>query len=519
MESTIIYSIHDAEVGGTQLWMEDHVGVVVTDGLFSVVLGGTVPLSADVLAGHGGGGGGGGSLRYLQVQLSGQPPIMPRTQLVSTPYSVATIRVDGDLVTAPGELHMFNADSAATVDVQAKEESGKKKAKFKAGAELAGSVNRREVSISSDEDSGSITIDEGGVHRLRALSTGSGGGGGTVSLSLSNVCCLDDDSDGDGVPNYGVALHSNDSGNRVAIKTKGTGADANKTAACSAISTIPIVGGLVSRLSCTIDDDSDGDPEISVISSCDSSGASQVMEKKGLNAVNVKLARTISGSSSSLTAMDALDMDSDDDGLMDRSVTSSCDATGAKHAINTKGTGANNAHTRVVSRTFEGGADVDVSADGDGDGHDEATIKFTAQAEDADNAVGCDMGMSVDIDDDGDDECAAEVTTSDKFAQVRGFKVDIAGASRNSFETSCDSAGAKLVLDRDTGRSKGFMRVAPEGPSISLEHEFSQVFDVGTAVDSNADAFEECKRIWNDARPGRQSIRKCPFVSRRQRIG
>ena len=97
---TIIYSIHDAPVGGTQLWMEDHVGVVVTDGLFSVELGTTVPITAEMLHGSGGGGGG-GSLRYLQVQLSGQPPIMPRTQLVAAPYAVASHSVSGDIETFP----------------------------------------------------------------------------------------------------------------------------------------------------------------------------------------------------------------------------------------------------------------------------------------------------------------------------------------------------------------------------------------------------------------------------------
>ena len=97
---TIVYSIHDAEVGGTQLWMEDHVGVVVTDGLFSVQLGSSVPLTSDILTGHGGGGGG-GLLRYLQVQISGQPPIMPRTQLVAAPYAVASHSVSGDIETFP----------------------------------------------------------------------------------------------------------------------------------------------------------------------------------------------------------------------------------------------------------------------------------------------------------------------------------------------------------------------------------------------------------------------------------
>ncbi len=113
---TLIYSIHDAPVGGTQLWMEDHVGVTVTDGLFTVELGSTVPLSADIVAGSGGGGGGGGgAIRYLQVQISGQPPITPRTPLTASPYSVATQRVSGDVQTLPGEM-IIHCTACSAVD-------------------------------------------------------------------------------------------------------------------------------------------------------------------------------------------------------------------------------------------------------------------------------------------------------------------------------------------------------------------------------------------------------------------
>ncbi len=114
---TIIYSIHDAPVGGTQLWLEDHVGVVVTGGLFSVELGSTVPLTADILAGSGGGGG--GATRYLQVQIAGQPPISPRTPLVSSPYSVATSRVSGDIQTAPGRVIVKRCSDTKRIGIRA----------------------------------------------------------------------------------------------------------------------------------------------------------------------------------------------------------------------------------------------------------------------------------------------------------------------------------------------------------------------------------------------------------------
>ena len=100
---TITFSIYDVPTAGSPLWTEDHPGVVVTNGLFTAELGTTVPLSADILTGSGGGGGG-GAVRYLQVQISGEPPIAPRLRLGSAPYSVASSRVSGDIETAPGSI-------------------------------------------------------------------------------------------------------------------------------------------------------------------------------------------------------------------------------------------------------------------------------------------------------------------------------------------------------------------------------------------------------------------------------
>jgi hypothetical protein len=79
-------------------------------------------------------------------------------------------------------------------------------------------------------------------------------------------------------------------------------------------------------------------------------------------------------------------------------------------------------------------------------------------------------GVLMDNDDDGDGtpECSAEVSTSDKFAQVRGFKVEISGRS-SSFGTVCDSNGVSSSLDIDD-----------DGDSVP-ESEISQILTPTTS--------------------------------------
>jgi hypothetical protein len=260
----ITYRVFEAPSGGAPLWTEVHASVPVADGLFSALLGSTVPLSADVF----GGGGSGGALappRYLEVTVGGAT-LTPRLALSSVPSALSSSRVTGDIETAPGLIVMGDSltDNYATF--------GEK-------------VNQ-------------------GLHAA----------GGALASGKT-------------------------------LLTFG----------------------------------------------CDGTSASQVMEKKGLNAVNVKLARTISSPPSGPLAQDYLDVDSDDDGVMDKSVSSSCDATGARLkvtnlgssgedgvellslpasssvAIKTKGTGAAN-NRSITSTTDPEAATVILSADLDGDG-------------------------------------------------------------------------------------------------------------------------------------------------------
>ena len=98
----ITYGIYDVPTGGFPLWTEAHPGVTVAKGLFSSTLGSIVPLSSDVLSSPPGLPGS-STARYLEVVVNGTP-IVPRTQMVASPYAVASSRVSGDIETAPGSL-------------------------------------------------------------------------------------------------------------------------------------------------------------------------------------------------------------------------------------------------------------------------------------------------------------------------------------------------------------------------------------------------------------------------------
>jgi hypothetical protein len=96
------FSIWDQESGGIDaLWSETQ-AVEVTDGLFDVFLGDVNALSPDVFTYAEGES----ELRYLQIQVSGDDPMTPRTQIGKTPNSFVSSRVLGDVQTGQGFIRM-----------------------------------------------------------------------------------------------------------------------------------------------------------------------------------------------------------------------------------------------------------------------------------------------------------------------------------------------------------------------------------------------------------------------------
>ena len=72
------FSIFDAQADGTLLWSEVHAATDVIQGVFRVELGIYETLDAELLAGE----------RWLEIQVNGQDPLVPRQSVISVPYAL-----------------------------------------------------------------------------------------------------------------------------------------------------------------------------------------------------------------------------------------------------------------------------------------------------------------------------------------------------------------------------------------------------------------------------------------------
>ena len=97
----ITFTLWDAPTGGAMVASEIQ-NVTVTDGLFSANL----EYDGEKFAG--------GSSRYLQYQIQGDPPITPRVLMTSSPYSLISSRVSGDIETSAGELKLRRGSVSAS---------------------------------------------------------------------------------------------------------------------------------------------------------------------------------------------------------------------------------------------------------------------------------------------------------------------------------------------------------------------------------------------------------------------
>ncbi len=80
------FRLYSDSIGGVPLFAELQTGVPVTDGLFSVTIGKTNPLSNDLFT---------GPIRFLGTQVGADPETTPRIRLTTAPYAFRTASVDG----------------------------------------------------------------------------------------------------------------------------------------------------------------------------------------------------------------------------------------------------------------------------------------------------------------------------------------------------------------------------------------------------------------------------------------
>lgn len=99
----ITYRLFETSSSTQVLWQETQL-VNVADGLFSVILGTSVPLDFSVIGYN-------PDSLWLEIQIGADPPISPRTKFTSTPFSSVAHGLRGDVLTAPGMLRILDPDS------------------------------------------------------------------------------------------------------------------------------------------------------------------------------------------------------------------------------------------------------------------------------------------------------------------------------------------------------------------------------------------------------------------------
>jgi hypothetical protein len=94
---TIMFSIWHNRTGGQAVWTESH-AVETQGGMFTVYLGSVNPLNAEAFTVTS------MDSAFLQVQVFGDAPMFPRAILGTSPTSIFTSRISGDIFTEPGRL-------------------------------------------------------------------------------------------------------------------------------------------------------------------------------------------------------------------------------------------------------------------------------------------------------------------------------------------------------------------------------------------------------------------------------
>lgn len=81
---TLTFRLYDAETGGTKVWEEIQLNIVLTGGRFNVLLGQVTPLDVDW-----------STPLWLSVQVGPEPEMTPRQQITSVPLAIRAERAEG----------------------------------------------------------------------------------------------------------------------------------------------------------------------------------------------------------------------------------------------------------------------------------------------------------------------------------------------------------------------------------------------------------------------------------------
>ncbi len=243
-----------------------------------------------------------GTLSRWKAGMSGSTTGTIRMQATpDSALSVLDTDSDGDGV-PESEISQFLTPTTSSVAINTKGTGADKNRSISSSCDDVAAIH----SLATDDDGD-------GIAEYRAVCTVTDADGDQGS----DMRCVAD-SDDDGVSENEASFGVTPTTSSVAIKTKGTGADANKTATLSAVAS----SGSYANLACAIDDDGDTVPESEISQVLTPTTSSMAIKTKGTGASNN---RSISSTCDDITAVHSLATDSDGDGLADRVVSSSVD--------------------------------------------------------------------------------------------------------------------------------------------------------------------------------------------------
>jgi hypothetical protein len=438
----LTFRIYDAPTGGAPLWTELQSSVAVTNGLFTVMLGSVTPLSLDVLAPAGSDG----MIpidRFLEVQVASDPPLAPRVRLGSAPYSVATGRVEGDIETQPNSLRV--RDNSHTSEVNVKALDGNPQMRLtQAGVDVA--------TLTADADSSSmeVTSHRFGRPAINTARAVSGGRGALVQVT--------GDDDGDGTAERGLIAGTTSVAGPPPSHLRGWDFTLDhksqfELAASDSSSSFDL--DAKPNPQATRDNHLQGAADIIVarmVASHNESDASdsvtiQASRKHGqITCADFKIdgSRRAGIASDSAGANAFVNVDSDGDGVPDNSVAQMSDASSARLAIKTKGTGAQRYGVNVGAATDS--SVLENGSDEDGDGRENSVFSSVS------NVLKCSASCLFDLDDDGvadntvaqtSDAAGARlaIKTKGTGAQRQSATLDAVGDGGVTFDLSSDSGG------------------------------------------------------------------------------
>ncbi len=367
----LVLTFWSDSVGGTLLYTEVR-AVSVKNGLYSACIGCDNDSFFDIFT---------DSSIYLEVQLTGEPPMTPRTPIRYAPKAMMSARVRGDISTSPDHLTIGDLDGDGALDlVSSADQSELRVIKKRPGRTTFSNITLRAYPDSVSDSRDCDDDDDGDpesayVQRLtpttaslaiktKGTSAQRLGMGGDCDDTDASVY-VDGDDDGDGIPERDAELRITPTTASLAINSKGTsakrlraGGDCDDTDASFYLD---------------YDDDGDGVSETSMTSTVErKSGSIIYLDREGNEVL-----RSMMGVDSTRSIV-TLDRDSDGDGVPEEEVTAKITPGVAAHAINTKGTGAQGGRSVLISSTTDQFSAVhSCDIDDDGDGLSDADISST----------------------------------------------------------------------------------------------------------------------------------------------